>query len=162
MPGQALQGSTPGGLWGTKRLRMAPPPSDDLRGHASPHTGGSSKASVELWDTSGNARYQSCWPAIMKDAHGILFVFNPAHPIACQPQGWGQFPLPGPYGNPRNPMGVGWGVDLPILVGGGPTYPHHPFPYFPRRQFLVTILLRCLRRQRKFSFGGAMVGGGGS
>eukprot|EP00668_Euglena_longa_P011309 GGOE01013703.1.p1 GENE.GGOE01013703.1~~GGOE01013703.1.p1 ORF type:complete len:231 (-),score=69.58 GGOE01013703.1:158-766(-) len=41
------------------------------------YTGGSSKASVELWDTSGNARYQSCWPAIMKDAHGILFVFNP-------------------------------------------------------------------------------------
>ena len=44
---------------------------------ANRYTGGSSKASVELWDVSGHSRYQSCWPAIMKDANGVLFVFNP-------------------------------------------------------------------------------------
>lgn len=44
---------------------------------ANRYSGGSSKASVELWDVSGHSRYQSCWPAIMKDANGILFVFNP-------------------------------------------------------------------------------------
>ena len=28
-------------------------------------------------DTSGSGNYESCWPAIKKDAHGIVFVFNP-------------------------------------------------------------------------------------
>ncbi len=28
-------------------------------------------------DTSGSGNYESCWPAIQKDAHGIVFVFNP-------------------------------------------------------------------------------------
>uniref|UniRef100_A0A7S1IVR6 Uncharacterized protein n=1 Tax=Eutreptiella gymnastica TaxID=73025 RepID=A0A7S1IVR6_9EUGL len=44
---------------------------------ANRYSGGTSKASVELWDVSGHVRYQSCWPAIMKDANGILFVVNP-------------------------------------------------------------------------------------
>jgi len=39
--------------------------------------GGSAKGSVELWDISGNHRYQSCWPAIQKDADGLIFVLNP-------------------------------------------------------------------------------------
>ncbi|XP_023326372.1 intraflagellar transport protein 22 homolog isoform X2 [Eurytemora carolleeae] len=37
----------------------------------------SGRAEVELWDTSGSGNYESCWPAIQKDAHGIVFVFNP-------------------------------------------------------------------------------------
>ena len=39
---------------------------------ANRYSGGTSKASVELWDVSGHVRYQSCWPAIMKDANGVL------------------------------------------------------------------------------------------
>eukprot|EP01006_Ploeotia_vitrea_P023454 TRINITY_DN55947_c0_g2_i1.p1 TRINITY_DN55947_c0_g2~~TRINITY_DN55947_c0_g2_i1.p1 ORF type:complete len:200 (-),score=18.95 TRINITY_DN55947_c0_g2_i1:165-764(-) len=42
------------------------------------YTTGSSRAAVELWDVSGHhQRYQSCWQSIMKDANGIIFVFNP-------------------------------------------------------------------------------------
>eukprot|EP00757_Euglenozoa_sp_SAG-D1_P010071 gene10071-3139_t len=33
-------------------------------------------ANVELWDVSGNLSFQSCWPAIYKDASGIIFVFD--------------------------------------------------------------------------------------
>eukprot|EP01012_Entosiphon_sulcatum_P034163 TRINITY_DN43285_c0_g1_i1.p1 TRINITY_DN43285_c0_g1~~TRINITY_DN43285_c0_g1_i1.p1 ORF type:complete len:206 (-),score=44.15 TRINITY_DN43285_c0_g1_i1:50-667(-) len=40
-------------------------------------TVGSNRANVELWDVSGSPRYTSCWPAIMKDVGGIIFVFNP-------------------------------------------------------------------------------------
>lgn len=36
------------------------------------------RATAELWDVSGNSRFQACWPAIAKDTHGIIFVFNPA------------------------------------------------------------------------------------
>eukprot|EP01112_Ceratiomyxa_fruticulosa_P013712 TRINITY_DN3872_c0_g1_i1.p1 TRINITY_DN3872_c0_g1~~TRINITY_DN3872_c0_g1_i1.p1 ORF type:complete len:207 (-),score=53.71 TRINITY_DN3872_c0_g1_i1:79-699(-) len=32
---------------------------------------------VELWDCSGDKKYEYGWPAVMKDAQGILFVFNP-------------------------------------------------------------------------------------
>merc|ERR1712013_592309 len=35
------------------------------------------KAEVELWDSSGSNQFESCWPAIQRDAHGIIFVFNP-------------------------------------------------------------------------------------
>ena len=37
---------------------------------------------VELWDTSGNVKFQSMWPALSHEANGIVFVFNPgtAHP----------------------------------------------------------------------------------
>lgn len=40
--------------------------------------GRGSRATVELWDVGGNTKFQTCWPAIAKDAHGIIFVFNPA------------------------------------------------------------------------------------
>jgi hypothetical protein len=61
-----------------------------------------SKSSVELWDVSGDqvcvlrvgvnrtsspltlimfgsmaSRYEACWPAIIKDANGVILVFNP-------------------------------------------------------------------------------------
>ena len=35
------------------------------------------KAEVELWDVSGSNQYESCWAAIQRDAHGVIFVFNP-------------------------------------------------------------------------------------
>ena len=35
------------------------------------------KAEVELWDTSGDLKYQKCWPALARDAQGVIFVFNP-------------------------------------------------------------------------------------
>ncbi|XP_076344376.1 intraflagellar transport protein 22 homolog [Tachypleus tridentatus] len=35
------------------------------------------KAEVELWDCSGDQKYEVCWPALLKDANGIIFVYNP-------------------------------------------------------------------------------------
>lgn len=35
------------------------------------------KVLVELWDVSGDKNFQACWPAILKEAQGILFMFNP-------------------------------------------------------------------------------------
>ncbi len=35
------------------------------------------RADVELWDSSGDVRFQSCWPAIRQDTHGVIFVFDP-------------------------------------------------------------------------------------
>ncbi|KAM5228517.1 intraflagellar transport protein 22 homolog isoform 1-T1 [Ctenodactylus gundi] len=36
----------------------------------------------ELWDCGGDAKFESCWPALMKDAHGVVIIFNadiPSH-----------------------------------------------------------------------------------
>ncbi|CAG0888356.1 unnamed protein product [Cyprideis torosa] len=38
------------------------------------------KAEVELWDTSGDSQYESCWPAIQRDAGGVIFVYDPQRP----------------------------------------------------------------------------------
>ena len=35
------------------------------------------KAEVELWDMSGSNQFEGCWSAIQRDAHGVIFVFNP-------------------------------------------------------------------------------------
>lgn len=35
------------------------------------------KAEVELWDTSGNHSFEASWPALSRDAHGVVFVFDP-------------------------------------------------------------------------------------
>ncbi|XP_065663685.1 intraflagellar transport protein 22 homolog isoform X2 [Hydra vulgaris] len=32
---------------------------------------------VELWDCSGDQRYEGCWPALQKGANGLIFVYNP-------------------------------------------------------------------------------------
>ncbi|XP_067649603.1 intraflagellar transport protein 22 homolog [Haliotis asinina] len=32
---------------------------------------------VELWDCSGDRKFESCWPAMARDAIGVIFVFNP-------------------------------------------------------------------------------------
>ncbi|XP_077511053.1 intraflagellar transport protein 22 homolog [Amblyomma americanum] len=36
-------------------------------------------ASVELWDCSGDQKYENCWPAFSKDAQGILFIYSSDH-----------------------------------------------------------------------------------
>ena len=35
------------------------------------------KTDIELWDSSGNPQYKSCWPAIAWETHALIFVFNP-------------------------------------------------------------------------------------
>ena len=35
------------------------------------------KVDVELWDTSGNSKFDNCWPALAREAHGVMFVFHP-------------------------------------------------------------------------------------
>ena len=35
------------------------------------------KIHVELWDVSGDFKYEKCWAPIQKDAHGIIFVYDP-------------------------------------------------------------------------------------
>ena len=35
------------------------------------------KVDVELWDTSGNSKFDGCWPALAREAHGVMFVFHP-------------------------------------------------------------------------------------
>ena len=32
---------------------------------------------VELWDCSGDRRYENCWTAILRDAHGVVMVYDP-------------------------------------------------------------------------------------
>jgi Rab-like protein 5 len=38
--------------------------------------GGLQTISVQLWDASGDAKYQMCWPAIGKNADGVIIVYN--------------------------------------------------------------------------------------
>jgi hypothetical protein len=35
------------------------------------------KTDIELWDSSGNPEFKSCWPAVAWETHGVIFVFNP-------------------------------------------------------------------------------------
>ncbi|XP_033627965.1 intraflagellar transport protein 22 homolog [Asterias rubens] len=42
--------------------------------------GARSSAEVELWDCSGDQKFDECWPAIMKDANGVVIVYNPDVP----------------------------------------------------------------------------------
>ncbi|XP_005141425.1 intraflagellar transport protein 22 homolog isoform X1 [Melopsittacus undulatus] len=34
----------------------------------------------ELWDCSGDQKFETCWPALMKDSHGVIIIFNPELP----------------------------------------------------------------------------------
>ncbi|XP_071849648.1 intraflagellar transport protein 22 homolog [Apostichopus japonicus] len=36
-----------------------------------------STAEVEMWDCSGDTKFDECWPSLAKDAHGIILVYNP-------------------------------------------------------------------------------------
>ena len=33
---------------------------------------------VELWDCSGDKKYENCWGAILRDAHGVIMVYDPS------------------------------------------------------------------------------------
>ncbi|XP_074642931.1 intraflagellar transport protein 22 homolog [Tubulanus polymorphus] len=35
------------------------------------------RSDIELWDVSGDRRYEACWPAVAKDSSAIVFVYNP-------------------------------------------------------------------------------------
>eukprot|EP00442_Polarella_glacialis_P039901 CAMPEP_0115084214 /NCGR_PEP_ID=MMETSP0227-20121206/21097_1 /TAXON_ID=89957 /ORGANISM="Polarella glacialis, Strain CCMP 1383" /LENGTH=193 /DNA_ID=CAMNT_0002472919 /DNA_START=68 /DNA_END=649 /DNA_ORIENTATION=+ len=39
--------------------------------------GSSQRVTVELWDVSGDTKFQKSWPAIKKDAVGAILVYNP-------------------------------------------------------------------------------------
>lgn len=32
---------------------------------------------VELWDCSGDTKYESCWSALARDTNGVIFLYNP-------------------------------------------------------------------------------------
>ncbi len=38
--------------------------------------GASTKVMVELWDVSGDPKYEKCWLAIQREANGIIFVYD--------------------------------------------------------------------------------------
>ena len=38
------------------------------------------KINVELWDVSGDFKYEKCWAPIQTDVQGIIFVYDPANP----------------------------------------------------------------------------------
>lgn len=38
------------------------------------------KAEVELWDCSGDTKFEACWPALMKDTYGVIFLYSSDHP----------------------------------------------------------------------------------
>ncbi|KAK7087143.1 intraflagellar transport protein 22 homolog isoform X2 [Littorina saxatilis] len=38
---------------------------------------GRSSVDVELWDCSGDKKFEACWPALVQDAMGVIFVYNP-------------------------------------------------------------------------------------
>ncbi|XP_031559971.1 intraflagellar transport protein 22 homolog isoform X2 [Actinia tenebrosa] len=42
--------------------------------------GRTANCEVELWDCSGDHRFSTCWPAIQKDANGVVIVYNPDQP----------------------------------------------------------------------------------
>ena len=39
-----------------------------------------SKIHVELWDVSGDFKYEKCWAPIQQDVNGIMFVYDLANP----------------------------------------------------------------------------------
>ncbi|KAA0717089.1 Intraflagellar transport protein 22 -like protein [Triplophysa tibetana] len=39
-----------------------------------------SACEVELWDCAGDFKFESCWPAFMKESNGVVIVFNPDVP----------------------------------------------------------------------------------
>ncbi|GIY84132.1 intraflagellar transport protein 22 homolog [Caerostris darwini] len=34
------------------------------------------KTEVELWDCSGDTKFENCWPALMKDGNGVIFIYS--------------------------------------------------------------------------------------
>ena len=38
------------------------------------------KINVEIWDLSGDLKFEKCWAPCQQDVHGIIFVYDPASP----------------------------------------------------------------------------------
>uniref|UniRef100_A0A3P8VZV3 Intraflagellar transport protein 22 homolog n=1 Tax=Cynoglossus semilaevis TaxID=244447 RepID=A0A3P8VZV3_CYNSE len=52
-----------------------------LEFESQPVGSGDNKAcEVDLWDCSGDFKFESCWPALMKDSNGVVIIFNPDVP----------------------------------------------------------------------------------
>ncbi|KAM9322042.1 intraflagellar transport protein 22 homolog [Pholidichthys leucotaenia] len=51
-----------------------------LEFESQPQGSGDKTYEVELWDCSGDFKFESCWPALMKDSSGVVIVFNPDVP----------------------------------------------------------------------------------
>lgn len=49
-------------------------------GPKNPRRPGQDQVLVELWDVSGDAKYERCWPAIQKGTHGIILTYNADNP----------------------------------------------------------------------------------
>ncbi|XP_065890520.1 intraflagellar transport protein 22 homolog [Dysidea avara] len=45
-------------------------------GESADETKKSFKAEVELWDCSGNRKYESCWPAFWHGSNGVILVYR--------------------------------------------------------------------------------------
>lgn len=43
----------------------------------SDHSRSGGQLSVQLWDVSGDQKFEGCWPAIIKDAVGVVLVYDP-------------------------------------------------------------------------------------
>ena len=37
---------------------------------------GSGRVLIQLWDVSGDPKYEKCWPAIQRNTNGIIFVYD--------------------------------------------------------------------------------------
>ena len=45
-----------------------------------PSLGRLGKVQVELWDVSGDFKYEKCWAPIQQDVQGAIFVYDPSNP----------------------------------------------------------------------------------
>lgn len=51
-----------------------------LEFESQPEGSGDKTCEVELWDCSGDFKFESCWPAVIKDCNGVVIIFNPDVP----------------------------------------------------------------------------------
>ncbi|XP_067263059.1 intraflagellar transport protein 22 homolog [Chanodichthys erythropterus] len=52
----------------------------EFESHSLSNGSKNSACEVELWDCAGDFKFESCWPALMKDSNGVVIVFNPDVP----------------------------------------------------------------------------------
>jgi Rab-like protein 5 len=46
-----------------------------------------SSATVELWDVSGDLKYEHCWPAVTQNLNGLIILYNPKEQIQSKEVG---------------------------------------------------------------------------
>ncbi|CAG5896566.1 unnamed protein product [Menidia menidia] len=51
-----------------------------LEFESQPEGSGDKTCEVELWDCSGDFKFESCWPALLNDCSGVVIIFNPDVP----------------------------------------------------------------------------------